>query len=365
MRLGRRLVRIVFVTAAALAGATAALAAPNAAPRAASAKPTPGLPPLETISEHTLPSYQAAAMLGDAPLLDLQVAADGNAWVAGHTSVWLWHAAARSLTRFALTTPSQLDSASSVALVAPIGSSLFAATRDALFQIDAAPTPRVLRFAIAAGGKPLALNGDDAQVWLVQGTALYRVDRATGALAPVATLPALEDGAPVLLSRDGRTLWTARKNVLQRIALDEAAPEAKPLFKSRHEITAIRALGGGLLIHTRQAVLRLDARGHLKQSIPVEGRRMLVASDVTPAGHAYVFDDHLLEIYRPATRSAHRYRLPLDDEESVTRVRVGAATVALMIDGRPRLFHLGPTPAAAPTAVARPAAAAEHAVSGG
>jgi hypothetical protein len=304
-------------------------------------------------------------MLGDAPLLDAVVGENGDAWIAGRTSVWLWHVNTRSLTRFALTPPSQLDQASPVAVVAIVGTSLFAATRDALFEIDAGATPRVLRFAVKAGGKPLAISGDATQVFLLQGPALSRVDRATGALAPKTKVSALTDGAPVLLTADGRTLWTARKNILERFDLDDATPVPRPLFKARHEITAIRALGTGVLIHTRQAVLRLDARGHLKQSIPVEGQRMIAASDVNGQAHAYVFEDHLLEIYRPAQRAAHRYRLPLDDEETVTRVRVGGNTVALLVDGRPRLYHLGPAQAMPPTAVARPAAGAGPAVSGG
>ena len=103
-------------------------------------------------------------------------------------------------------------------------------------------------------------------------------------------------------------------------------------------------VGHEVISPTAHSVLRVDALGKLKQSIPVEGSRQLLAMHVTPEAHAYLFNDQLLEVFVPKGQLAFRYRLPLEDGEKVTKLELNGLRLALIVGGKPRVFTLGRKP---------------------
>jgi hypothetical protein len=293
-----------------------------------------GVPTPSVLGEIELPSFHRAALAADEPVQDLLLEPTGTVWLLGKASVWRWAAPGKSLKRLKLGKPDVAEQ-DHLAHLGFDGLSLFAAGDGALYQVQWAQG-RVFRYPLTPRAETFGFAGQGDDFWLLQAASLFQFDRYGKVLRPKGDTLRLAPSDKPLYDAKTKTLWIAHQNQLQKSRLDGVPPVTT--LTASHPLLGIARGDGELILHTAHTVLRVGLNGKLKASIPVEGKRTLVAMDVTPEAHAYLFDDDVLEIYDVTAQSVASYRLPLDGASEVKSLTLRGAYVALLADGRPRLF---------------------------
>jgi hypothetical protein len=319
--------------AAILAAATPAAAQTDAAPDTGDAAAP------RSVSEQRLPEYQAEAMAEDLPARDVLLTPDGTVWAAGKRDLWQWAPATGKLKRWPL--HEKTKDPTRLMRLGTDGTSVFAASWKTLYQLQLAQK-RIFRFGLGGDGKmpTYGFAGTGEDFWLVHAAALVRFDRYGKRLDPRYPAPPIQPKDKPLLEPARKLLWLMRGSDLLKVDLDATPPTTKTVLHAKHKLLDVQRVRGGLVVHTAYTVLALDDSGKLTQSVPVEGRHRLRRMAVTDDEHAYLFDDRTLEILTPKDRKSYRYRLPLDDGQSVAKLALAGETLVALVDGRPRVFRL-------------------------
>lgn len=288
------------------------------------------------VTEILLPGFQQSALAKDLPAGDLLFTTPNSLMILGERSIWEWRLADRALRRLPLS-----DGDATGSHLVSFGTSgvhLFAAAEDALFQVDW-EQGRVFRYSNPLPPThPLGFAGKGDNFWLLQAGSLLKFDVTARSLVPRIKAPFLLTHDKPLLDPETKILWILRGTTLFRVNLADPSGQFTAKLTARHRLLDLQTSASGLLMHTAHTVMRISNEGKLLRSIPVEGRRKLVKMTITNEAHAYLFDDHLLEIFRLRDQRTLRVRLPLEDTEPVTTLRISGALVALVADGRPRIF---------------------------
>lgn len=300
---------------------------------------------LGTVSEILMPPYQASALEHEMPVADVQYSGDKILLILGQESLFQWDIDGRKLKRLTLTKEAEREQTGPLVRLGSDGVSLFAAADGALFQIQW-HEGRVFRYqnAAAAGGHALAFAGEGDTFWWVHDQALFRFDRYGKTLTPQRRVPLLSNASHAVLDAPAEVLWFIKGKRLFRLDLKRSDSQPAAVLQAKHALIDLQLVGHEVIAPTAHTVLRIDPSGKLKRSIPVEGSRQLLAMHVTPEAHAYLFNDQLLEVFLPKERSALRYRLPLEDGEKINKIELVGHRLALIVDGKPRLFTLGRKP---------------------
>ncbi len=312
-------------------------------PGLATAKDTAdGLGP---VSEILMPPYQASALEHEQPVADLRFSGPKQLLILGQDSLFQWDIDGRKLQRLTLTKEAEREQSGALAKLGSDGVNLFAAADGALFQIQW-QDGRVFRYqnAAANGGHALSFAGDGDDFWWVHDLALFRFDRYGKTLTPQRRVPLLVNASHAVMDAKAQVLWFEKGKRLFRLDLTREDSQPVAVLQAKHTLIDLQMVGHEVISPTAHSVLRVDALGKLKQSIPVEGSRQLLAMHVTPEAHAYLFNDQLLEVFVPKGQLAFRYRLPLEDGEKVTKLELNGLRLALIVGGKPRVFTLGRKP---------------------
>lgn len=289
------------------------------------------------VAEIVLPAFQSASLASDEPFRDLLLEPNGTVWMLGRTSLWRWASDTRTLKRLKLGDEAAIEKAG-LARLGSDGISLFALGESAMVQAQWSEG-RVFRYNLSPRGSALGFSGFGDDFRIAHTAGLFHFDRYGRTLRPeLAKGTRLEATDRTLYDAKSKTLWVARKNKLLRLRANAAKPVVT--LTATHLLRGLAQVDGELILHTAHAVLLVGSNGKLKQSIPVEGRRKLKSMDVSVETHAYFFDDDLLEVFRPKEQTVRRYPLPVDGADVVSNVTLRAKYLALIADGRPRLFRV-------------------------
>lgn len=356
--------------------ATGIYGVPATAPLAPASSDALGTPPAKAafgaLSEVLLPPYQSAALARDLPVSDLRFMPDGQGlMMVGRTALWQWQFKTRALRRLTLPQASSaLQSPSAPGALAAgqgtgtgeapatalgsDGMDLFAAGPQVLFRV-ARDSGRIYRYGIPgakANAHAVGFSGQGDDFWLIHAGGIFHVDRYGHSVVP-RYAPKSELKATDLLAFDAarRRLFLARQRHIYRFdftlspdvdAGGLAATSAPTLiFKAKNEFVGMQLLGDQLLAFTPFTVLRLSATGKILGVIPVANHRRLLAASFHDDAHVYIFDDRLMEIFRPEQREVEHYRLPLSEDEKPSGVTLAGNALALAVGGQPRVFMLG------------------------
>ena len=329
------------------------LLVPGAAATAATA--------LGTLTEYALPPYQRAALTKDLPVHDLALSeADGGQPILtllGQSALWQWRLTDRSLRRLHVGTrsPTTDGSEAPATKLGSDGGHAFAAGTGVIYRCDW-DTGKVFRFDSGAGhGMPLTFAGSGDQLTLILTQGLLRLDPYGKAIRALDTIAPLKAGDLVAFDAKSGRLWRARGRQLRQYLIPPDLASGAPrrpaaeqlLFKASHDILGLAYFDGHLLVHTAHTVLSLGDDGSLLRAIPVEGPRRLMRAIFNRGAHAYVFDDGLLEIYRPDSKAVERYRLPLAEDDHVTPampLTFMGSLLAIAPSGHPHVYSIKPGP---------------------
>jgi hypothetical protein len=296
---------------------------------------------VRSVTELRLPEYQAETMASDLPARDVLISPHGAVWVLGKRAVWAWQLDPFRLQRRPLHERSK--DPTPLAHLGTDGANLFAASAQTLYQVSI-EQGRTFRYHIpesSEASRSLGFTGAGDDFWVLHDRGFWRFDRYGKKLVSSVAPVDIDPKDHIAFDGAKKTLWLAHGNELQRIDLTSATPRAKTVLKAKHELLDVQLAGPHLVVHTAHTVLRVDpATGKLKQSVPVEGRRRLVLSVIEADRHAYLFDDRLLEVFSLSSRTAARYRLPIDNAEDATRMVLAHNLLVMIADGRPRVFRL-------------------------
>lgn len=291
---------------------------------------------LASVSDVVLPAFQSTSLASDEPFRDLLLEPNGTVWMLGRTSLWRWASETRTLKRLKLGEEKTIEKAG-LSRLGSDGLSLFALGETMLVQAQWSEG-RVFRYALKPSGHALGFTGFGDDFRIVHTAGLFHFDRYGRTLRPEISKAGFEPTDRPLFDAKSKSLWVTRKNKLLRYK--DKSPKPIVTLNATHLLRGLAQVDGELILHTAHAVLLVGSNGKLKQSIPVEGRRKLLTMDVSPETHAYFFDDDLLEVFRPKEQTVRRYRLPLEGEDTVTSVTLRGSFLAVVADGRPRLFRL-------------------------
>ncbi len=297
---------------------------------------------LGTVSEMLMPPYQSAAMERELPAADLRFANAKQLWVIGQDSLFLWDVDGRKLKRLTLTPENDKTEIGPLALLGTDGISMFAAADGALFQVGW-EQGRVLRYQSAAAtvGRPLALDAAGDTIWLVHNNAVLSLDRYGKKLKPVRHVPLLQGVTKAVIDANAKVLWFVKGKRLFRLAIDREDVQPAAVLEAKHALLDLELSGSSLVVPTAHTVLLLSPEGKLERSIPVEGSRKLLAVHVSKDAHAYLFNDQLLEVFLTKEKQTLRFRLPLEDDDKVAKIALSGRRLAVLVDGKPRVFTLG------------------------
>lgn len=297
---------------------------------------------LGTVSEMLMPPYQSAALERELPASDFRFANAKQLWVVGQDSLFLWDIDTKRLKRLTLTPDNEKATIGPLALLGSDGISMFAAADGALFQVGW-EQGRVFRYQSASAtiGRPLALDADGDKVWLAHNNAVLTLDRYGKKMKPIRHVPLLQGVAKGLLDAPAKTLWFVKGKRIFRLQVDREDMQPAAVLEAKHAILDLKLSGHSLIAPTAHTVLLLTPEGKLERSIPVEGSRRIVAIDVTKDAHAYLFSDQLLEVFLTKDKTTLRFRLPLENDEKITKIALLGRRLAVLSNGKPRVFTLG------------------------
>lgn len=300
---------------------------------------------LGTVSENLMPPYQSAALERELPAGDFRFLDPKHLWVIGQDSLFLWEIDQKKLKRLTLTPDNDKPIIGPLSLLGTDGLSMFAAADGALFQVRW-KEGRVFRYQnpAATGGKPLAIAGFGDTVWLVHSGTVFTLDRYGKTLTPVRSVPHLQGVTLATLDAEAKVLWFVKGKRIFRLALDREDSQPAAVLEAKNAIKDLKLSARGLVAPTAHTVMIVSPEGKLERSIPVEGARKMVAVHVGKDAHAYLFDDQLLEVFLTKDKSALRFRLPLEDDDKVAKIELLGRRLAVLVDGKPRVFTLGRKP---------------------
>lgn len=291
--------------------------------------------------EIILPQYLKAVLEEHSPIVDMMPSGERGLWLMTRGSIWLWRVEAKGLTHINL---DQGDGSSGpLESLGTDGISLFAASAKSLFQVTW-PDRRVFRYALPKGGREATLgfagSGDDFRIIHTRGILSFdRYGKNVKLDHPFKSLPATD---PIKLQPTTGTLWRIKGKVLEQADLSSPEPQFKMLLKTHNPLMNLALDGAGMVVHTPYAVLRISPQGKLLKSIPVEGRRKLLSMDISPDVHAYLFSDHLLEIYRPAERSSVRVKINLPAQTRIKKISVENDLIGILTENGAHVFKVLP-----------------------
>ena len=294
---------------------------------------------LATAREIRLPAYQQAALLKDSPISDVDFHQFDTLTMLGRSSIWHWDIPSGKLQRLQLTQSPTPEEFSSLRQLGSDGISEFAASDRRLYQVDWS-SKRVLEFDLKLPGQTLNFAGSGDNFWLLRSTQLVRIDRYGKTVIPRLSLKGLNQQDRALYDPHRHRLWFVQHNALLSQDTTDRSNAAKVMLRLKHQILDIQATKQELIVHTSHAVMRISHAGKLRRAIPVEGRRRLVAMNITDQQHGYLFDDHIVEVYLTKSRQGHRFRLPLNNDEQVSLMRINQNLLVLLVNNKPRLFTL-------------------------
>ena len=297
---------------------------------------------LGTVSEVLMPPYQAGAMEREFPASDLRFANAKQLWVIGQDSLFQWDIDGKKLKRLTLTPDNDKAQIGPLALLGTDGVSMFAAADGALFQVSW-EQGRVYRYqsTSATAGRPLAFDADGDTVWLVHNNAVLTLDRYGKTLKPLRHVPLLQGVTKAALDASAKVLWFVKGKRLFRLAIDREDAQPAAVLEAKHALIDLKLSGHELIAPTPHTILLLSPEGKLVRSIPVEGARRILAVHVGEGSHAYLFNDQLLEVFLTKEKATLRFRLPLEDDDKITKIALSGRRLGVIVDGKPRVFTLG------------------------
>ena len=291
------------------------------------------------VSEIMLPSYQQAALNRDLPARDIAFNDSDTLTILGSSSLWRWSFGDRSLQRLRLLSNQEGSSPDSLQRLGFDGVSQFAASSSTLFQISWSPK-RVLRFDLGDQAESLGFTGAGDDFWVLRTSGLLKFDRDGKNLVQHAKSSRFNAKDPLYFDPTTHRVWYAHNSSIFHINLMDEPPTPSLSLKLKHRIIGLQGSANEIIAHTHSAVLRVSRSGKILRSIPVEGRRQLICMAITESAHAYLFDDHLVEIYTTKDQLTQRFRLPLEEQEQPTLIRLNNNLLAIIVNDKPRLFHL-------------------------
>jgi hypothetical protein len=299
-----------------------------------------GSDPVWAISEEmVLPNYLQSALQEHQPLVDMMPSGDHGLWLISSGSLWLWRFDAKGLTHINL---NQGDAtAAPLQKLGTDGTAIFAASAHSLFQMIW-PDRRVFRYALPRGTHDATLgfagSGDEFRIIHTRG--IISFDRYGKNVKLVQPLKSLQWDDQISYHPGTGILWRLKGKLLEQADTSQADPKFRMLMKTHNPMMNLALDGSGAVVNTPYAVLRIGSRGKMLRSIPVEGRRQLIGTYITPEVHAYLFSDQIVEIYRPIKRSAFRTKVDLSSEEKVKKITVEQEYISILTENGVRAFRM-------------------------
>lgn len=284
--------------------------------------------------EISLPQFQMQQLLEDSPISDALFDATGNLWVIGRTSAWKWGISENALHRIKLTTNNE-----PLVSMEKSNGYLFVATDNHLFRIKFSPD-EVIRFRHPAErtGKSGQLVSGQQSIWWIHdnGVAWFDQDGHLKSYPPLNNAPLKADKA--WFDSENRVCWQLKGSTLVKIDYRHNPPKEEEVHRARHEFARIHGDNGYIMAHTNNTIIRFDNSSAIKQIIPVDGPRQIIASDINSNVHTYLFNDNLLEIYDIDKQVKFQSRLPLVAKNGVNSLLTQGSYSLVISDGIPHLF---------------------------
>ena len=292
-----------------------------------------------TSEELVLPNYLQSVLQEHHPIVDMMPSGEHGLWLMSRGSLWLWRFDAKGLTHINLNRGD--ETAAPLQKLGTDGTAIFAASANSLFQMIW-PDRRVFRYALPRGAHDATLGfagtGDEFRIIHTRG--IISFDRYGKNVQLVQPLKSLQWGDQIRYHPGTGILWRLKGKILEQADTTQADPKFRMLIKTHNPMMNLALDGSGAVVNTPYAVLRIGERGKMLRSIPVEGRRQLIGTHITPEVHAYLFSDQIIEIYRPAKRSAFRTKVDISSEEKVKKITVEQEYISILTENGVRAFRL-------------------------
>jgi hypothetical protein len=292
--------------------------------------------PLEEIY---LPPHVLSVMDRHFPLVDMAPSENGGLWFLTREALWFAHFESKTFTHISLIQESA--SAHPLKKLAAYGSFIFAANSQHLFQIIW-PDRRVFRYQF-----PKVTSGTvlDFSIWqdelnIIHTDGLLKFTPHEKKLQFVKSLPKLREEDFVRYNPQSQKLWRTRGKILEQADLSSPDIHFSMLLKTHNPILDLFIEGMRAVAHTAFSVLNLGPNGKITRSIPVEGRRRLLSMYLTQNVHAYIFNDHLIEIYNPEKRSFMRSKIDIQPQVKIKKMIVVQPLIYIMTEKKLQIFKL-------------------------
>lgn len=295
-----------------------------------SALPSPSLT-LAHAEEFSLPTYLKGVLAEHFPIVDMMPSGERGFWLISKGSLWLWRLEAKGLTQINLDQGE--PSHTPLQVLGSDGIGIFAASASSLFQIIW-PDRRVFRYTLPKGLNESTLgfsgSGDDFRIVHTRG--ILRFDRYGKTIKLEHPFKvSLKDGKFKYHPLD-KTLWRIQGKVLEQAILVGENLDFKMLLKTHYPLVDLNDDGNGMAVHTPYALLRVNSAGKIIKSIPVEGRRSLLAMTITQKTHAFIFSDGVIEIYKSSNATLLSAKINLASEEKIKKIIVEDDLVGVLTD---------------------------------
>lgn len=294
---------------------------------------------LARTEEILLPTYLQGVLKEHLPILDIKAFEERGFWLLSSGSLWIWRLESKGLTEINLDQgdPSQAP----LQVLGSDGIAMFAASKSNLFQITW-PDRRVFRYSLPHGPDETTLGfsgtGDDFRIVHTRG--ILRFDRYGKTVKLEQEFNSILKGGKIKYRPQDNTLWRIDGKILEKANAKEPNLHFKMLLKTHYPLTDLADDGQGMAVHTPYALLRISNLGKIIKSIPVEGRRSLLAMNITAQSHAYIFSDGLLEIYRPGNSTALSAKINLPSEAKIKKLIIEGDLIGILTDRGVHAFKI-------------------------
>ena len=307
-----------------------------------------------TIAEEvSLPKHHQEVLLSDGPFSEIFLPEDDSVWLFGQSSLWQWDLERATLSRVNLR--QQLgDQPLKNAALSQL--SLFVTSNQALAQLQFDPKRVFIYHPPDQGpgegaGDSLKLIAAKDKLWWIAKKTVYSVDRYGKTLKATALAYPLSHHDYLAADLENQVLYIGRSTKVFSIDLQSKPQKVSKIYDAPESIRSLAFENGQIVTSTQHVVVRINLRGEIQQSVPVEGNQSLVKSHFSQDKHSFLFKSGLVETFNMNNKSSRSFYLPSPwsklHDSAIAQMRIRGDYAGLIRQGRPYLFKI-PVPPPSP-----------------
>ncbi len=285
----------------------------------------------QAMHEQILPPQAVETLQKEAPLQNLAWENESTLWMLSKSTLWRWQTQKKSLQKIYLgTKEGNLDN------LLLFGDTYFITTSRSLFIVHAAPL-QVKKVKIDKTATS-SFSQYPEMAFLLTQKAIYQINVNPDQVKLLHKITFATENP--IYEPDTQALFFTEGDKVCRFDFPSGRKKILRTFSSMGDVQKLQLQNKQLVAQVDQVFYHLTLEGDVLQTIPVFGDKKIVAQNLQPKAHTFLFTDHVVEkiTFDPLTQ--HYYQMPAISEGPIAHLVSQDRALALLQDGMPRIFQL-------------------------